>query len=85
MQIPREAPPPDIPVNDQASSPCLDPWPPHDDSRGCEDDKQERADTIDAATRVPGEQIVVQLEELGNEPDSERRRSAEIFARVRIE
>src|SRR5262249_16379443 len=85
LQIPLISTPPYIPVNDQHASPLFDPLPPHHDSRECEHDQQERRDTVDASASAPGKQVIVQLEELGNHPDAERRRIAEIFSGVWIE
>jgi hypothetical protein len=85
VQFPDKPPPPDIPVNDQASPPGLDSGPPHHDSRDYENDEEKSSETIDAAARISGEQIIVQFEELGNNADAERRRIAEIFSGIWIE
>ena len=73
------------PVNSQASSPRLNPGPPHHDTRECEQDEQERADPVDVATSAPGEQIVVQIEEPSDGSETEWHRITQVLACVWIE
>src|SRR5262245_54194402 len=84
VQFPYETSPPDLPVNDQAFAPRLDARPPHDGSGRCKDQHQKRSKAVNIAACFPTEQVVVQLEQLGNGPDAERLRIAEILPRVRI-
>src|SRR5580765_4753654 len=85
VEFPRKTSPPDVSPNDQASSPRFNSGPPHNESSEYENDQQKPAKAVNAAAFVSGEQIVMQLEKLGNDSDAERRRVAEIFACVRIE
>ena len=83
VRVPGEVLPPDVPVNGEASSPRLDPRPPHDNPCHGDDDNQEREDAVDPAAGFPGEQVVVQLEELRREAEAGRvvdRRPIELVA-----
>src|SRR5579871_28303 len=85
VQMPDGAFPAQAAGQDEAAAPGFAAGPPDDEAGNGKQDDGDRADAIDFAAGGAGKEIVVEIEELGDEPDAEGDRVTEVASGPGIE